>query len=152
MEEVLLLVVMDALNNLGSYKRAFCDYSFQRDHMVKMYRTQCSWIAGIFAKAADEGTVVHLSSIRELSLFYGGTLEHTTSAADSAGGRFGISWTIFFNAASKAWECSNGLFKRPSDSSLLCDRISSRLTLNNFSIYRGVITESILQSSGACLD
>ena len=152
MKEVLLLVVMDTLNNLGPYKRAFCDYSFQRDHMVKMYRTQCSWIAGIFAKTADEGAIVHLSSIRELWLLYGGTLEHTTSAADSAGGRFGISATTFFNAASKAWECSKGLFKRPSDSSLLCDRISSRLTFDNFSICLGVINESSLQSSGACLD
>lgn len=35
--------------------------------MVEMNGTQCSRIAGIFAKAADEGAVIHLALVRAFS-------------------------------------------------------------------------------------
>lgn len=39
--------------------------------MIEMDGTQCSRIAGIFAKAADEGAVIHLAPVRASSTHNG---------------------------------------------------------------------------------
>lgn len=68
MEYVFLLIVMDALDDLGPYKRAFGDDSFQGYHTVEVGRTQGSRIASKFAKATHEGAVVHLSFVNAVLL------------------------------------------------------------------------------------
>jgi hypothetical protein len=62
-EFLLSLAVMDAFNNLWSYKGAFCYDSLQRYHMVQVNRAQGSGVAREFAKAAYKGTIVDLCAL-----------------------------------------------------------------------------------------
>lgn len=60
MEDILLLVVVYTLYDLGSNKRAFRDYAFQRNHVIQVTRAESSRIASVFAEAASIGAIVHL--------------------------------------------------------------------------------------------
>lgn len=64
MEDILSLVVVHTFHDFRSHKRAFRDNAFQRHHTVEVDGAQSPRIASEFAKATDEGTVVHLSIVK----------------------------------------------------------------------------------------
>ena len=47
------------LDNLGPHERAFRDNTLKRNHVIKMRRCQCSWVASEFSKATDVRAVVY---------------------------------------------------------------------------------------------
>jgi hypothetical protein len=58
-ELVLRLIPVHTLDHLGSHERGLGDNSFQGHHAIELVRAKSSRVAGVFAKAADVGAVVH---------------------------------------------------------------------------------------------
>jgi hypothetical protein len=96
MECALGLVPMNASDYLWPYQGAFCDNAFKRNHVVEVDGAQCSWIACVLAKAANVGTVVHLTELESMQTRNNGS--RTTSSPVSCAGRFGSVATMVLSA------------------------------------------------------
>lgn len=98
--------------------------------MVQVDGAERPRVAGVLPKAADICAIVYLVGSQDHihRILILGRL--TASSADSMAGRLGSAITMSFKAWSNACEKSKGLWRSPSASSLLCDRISSRLTVS----------------------
>lgn len=58
LEDILALVPMHTLDDLGSDQRAAGDNTLDRDHAVEVLRRQRPWVASVEAEAACPGAVV----------------------------------------------------------------------------------------------